>query len=119
MTKAAAQVIDWKRERTKIIERYQNGESLRDIASTYGIGFSTVNKWLSRWGIPRRNGKARQRKLVIDLVGNRYGRLVVEAQDTSKYPTYWWCRCDCGKLVSVKGDRLRRNKTCGCGRRSK
>lgn len=64
----------------------------------------------------------------IDETGNRYGRLtVIELYDPAKHGPYarrsetalWYCRCDCGEHVLVRGDSLRRNATrsCGCLRR--
>ena len=61
----------------------------------------------------------------LDLSGARYGRLVV--QDTAP-PMYsqagtrwsaWWCRCDCGRMLAVRHDKLVRptnaTRSCGCG----
>lgn len=58
---------------------------------------------------------------VIDLVGQRFGRLVVvkrvvnDAQGNSQ----WECRCDCETVKVVRGSALRRGytKSCGCLRR--
>lgn len=60
----------------------------------------------------------------IDLTGQKYGRLtVVKINDddirrftlTSK-STYWWCKCDCGNVVSILSSSLRSGltKSCGC-----
>ena len=55
---------------------------------------------------------------MIDLTGQRFGRLTVirkdNARSTRKY-TYWQCRCDCGKTVVVYGYDLRRGRTVSCG----
>lgn len=55
------------------------------------------------------------RKL-IDLTGNRYGRLVVlkRAYCENKYGTHWLCKCDCGNEVVVNGDNLKRGRTKSC-----
>ncbi len=56
-----------------------------------------------------------------DLLGQRFGRLVVEAIDTEKTKDRWlWlCRCDCGATVKVGTGNLRGGKTksCGCWKR--
>lgn len=64
---------------------------------------------------------------MIDLVGNRYGRLVVlqfayNKQNTqNKNIHYWLCQCDCGKQKTISGNDLTRKntykatKSCGCG----
>lgn len=59
----------------------------------------------------------------IDETGNRYGMLRVLKRDTrprkptkSKPKTYWMCKCDCGKIISVQAYNLRcgQTKSCGC-----
>lgn len=52
-----------------------------------------------------------------DLVGLRYGRLVVLRRNGSLYSqAAWLCRCDCGSEVTVCGHSLRsgRSQSCGC-----
>lgn len=54
---------------------------------------------------------------LIDLTGERFGKLVVVQRDTSitKRGTYWICKCDCGNIISTRTDQLKRGKTsCGC-----
>lgn len=61
------------------------------------------------------------RKL-IDLTGQRFGRLlVVERTDDYVSPqglrqVCWLCVCDCGTILIVRGNSLRqgRSKSCGC-----
>lgn len=61
---------------------------------------------------------------IYDLVGQRFGRLVVlekETQDipkTSKPCVWWKCKCDCGNIVIVTTTRLVTGvtKSCGCYR---
>ena len=61
----------------------------------------------------------------IDMVGKRFGRLVVikrveDAICPSGYKEIQWlCLCDCGKYVIVTGKRLRseNTKSCGCLRK--
>ena len=56
--------------------------------------------------------------VMFNHVGERFGRLVVVAQD--KYiknrGTYWLCKCDCGNMTIVIGQNLRNGhtKSCGC-----
>jgi very-short-patch-repair endonuclease len=52
----------------------------------------------------------------IDLMGQRFGRLVV----TSRMPNrngnaVWLCKCDCGNDTIVLGSQLRGGKTISCG----
>ena len=56
---------------------------------------------------------------LIDLTGQRFGKLVVTGRDYSKTNgTYWICQCDCGNTISTRKDTLTRQKgnktSCGC-----
>jgi len=55
---------------------------------------------------------------VINLVGQRFGRLTVieEVERTKGMHVAWLCKCDCGNESIVMGDNLRsgRTKSCGC-----
>lgn len=56
---------------------------------------------------------------LIDLTGQRFGKLVVLERDFSKTNgTYWKCKCDCGTIISTRKDTLTRAKnpkqSCGC-----
>lgn len=53
----------------------------------------------------------------LDLVGERYGRLVVTgAGEPRPKKTAWACMCDCGSQLDVITDSLRSGttKSCGC-----
>ena len=66
---------------------------------------------------------------LIDLTGQRFGKLVVIERDF-EYPiaknlkhktsAYWKCQCDCGNIKTIIGDSLRngQNKSCGCAKKS-
>lgn len=53
---------------------------------------------------------------VIDLTGQKFGRLTVLKLDHIKRQSYWLCKCDCGKeTISTSGDlRSGHKKSCGC-----
>ena len=56
---------------------------------------------------------------LIDLTGNKYGRLTVLHKDNERKTnsgSYWVCQCNCGKIKSVKSSSLRRGEieSCGC-----
>lgn len=55
--------------------------------------------------------------VLIDLVGQRFGRLIVLSRDPegTGRKVRWNCRCDCGVLTSVSGNNLRAGKTQSCG----
>lgn len=59
---------------------------------------------------------------VIDLMGQRFGKLVViEFAGTNSHTgrkvkrARWVCRCDCGNIKTVDSFVLRRGKVIGCG----
>ena len=53
----------------------------------------------------------------VDLVGVRFGRLLVleAAGTTPRRQALWRCVCDCGKETVPTGDKLRRGTTQSCG----
>jgi hypothetical protein len=78
-------------------------------------------KWhAARWENPDRDDSNLGRPL-IDLTGRVFGGLTVIERDTSrteKDRTYWTCRCECGKTISVLAGSLRKGQTsCGCRNR--
>lgn len=55
---------------------------------------------------------------LIDLTGQRFGRLVVIERADSHYKSgaaMWKCQCDCGNITIVAGDNLRTGNTRSCG----
>lgn len=54
----------------------------------------------------------------MDLIGKRFGKLVVVEQvgRTKSYDKLYLCQCDCGNQKIIRGQNLRRGhtKTCGC-----
>lgn len=54
---------------------------------------------------------------IINLIGMRFGRLVViEFKGIKKRRAYWKCKCDCGKEKIVSGNCLKTKsvQSCGC-----
>jgi len=53
-----------------------------------------------------------------DIIGQRFGRLIVIKRDYSKLRKrpYWLCRCDCGEERVLRGSHLEAGevKSCGC-----
>lgn len=53
----------------------------------------------------------------MSLVGNKYGRLLVIEQGKHVGDRIGWvCKCECGNITEVPGDRLKsgRTRSCGC-----
>lgn len=63
---------------------------------------------------------------IVDIVGNTYGRLIVESVATkedrshlaksTRNRAHFWCVCTCGNKVMVNSGNLRNGvtKSCGC-----
>lgn len=57
---------------------------------------------------------------LIDLTGQRFGRLVLlERVPTPEYikgkRPYWKCQCDCGNIHLAESTNLRKGNVCSCG----
>lgn len=57
---------------------------------------------------------------VMDMVGQRFGALVVREHDKSVRGKggHWVCKCDCGKTKTIHGVNLRTGHTTSCGCRT-
>ena len=55
---------------------------------------------------------------IIDLTGQRFGRLTVLRQENGRKrgAVLWTCKCDCGNVISAPSGNLRagRKRSCGC-----
>jgi hypothetical protein len=56
---------------------------------------------------------------IVEMTGERFGRLVVVEFDSLRRYAYWKCRCDCGATRIARGSHLRLGiiQSCGCLRR--
>jgi len=53
---------------------------------------------------------------LLDITGQRFGRLVVIERSHTKDRRWWWrCLCDCGRETITAGKYLRRGETRSCG----
>lgn len=53
---------------------------------------------------------------IIDITGNRYGRLtVLRFSHIKDHRSFWECRCDCGKECTKQGLTLKNGCTESCG----
>lgn len=55
---------------------------------------------------------------MIDMLGKRFGRLVVIDSSTrrgSDGSAFWVCQCDCGQIKEILGTNLRKGMTQSCG----
>lgn len=51
-----------------------------------------------------------------DLIGKKFGRLIVLNCYMRNYKRYCLCLCDCGKKKEIRADNIRKGltKSCGC-----
>jgi len=57
---------------------------------------------------------------LIDITGNKYGRLtVIERAPNKKKKPMWNCLCECGNKITARSDQLKcgDTKSCGCFRK--
>ena len=60
--------------------------------------------------------KVVQKMKLVNLVGKKYGRLlVIEKADSLNGNTRWLCECDCGNKRIVHGTSLKTGNTTSCG----
>jgi len=50
-----------------------------------------------------------------NLIGKRFGRLIVLERDENRDGVYWLCRCDCGKEKSIPAVTLKLGTCISCG----
>lgn len=72
----------------------------------------------------KENAKLRAKKLLVDLTGKKFGKLVVLGIEKSEHKTYkngnnriiyfWKCRCECGNEVVVPSHILKEGKIKDC-----
>lgn len=71
-----------------------------------------------RKGLTRSCGCLQKDTCKINEIGNVYGKLTVIGEAPSRDgASVWKCRCECGKIVEIRGGLLRSGgvKGCGCG----
>ena len=72
-----------------------------------------------RYGSTASCGSAECRGVKKNIIGERFGKLVVIKESPYKSPhhlnVYWECLCDCGNVSIVNGSNLRSGRTQSCG----
>ncbi len=93
----------------------------KEFHSVFGYGENTAVEWSEFLKSKRVDGfkfvrPAKNSVRIVDLVGKRFGKLIVEKLDEGMKPLRWICRCDCGVVKSVDGHGLKRGgiRSCGC-----
>jgi hypothetical protein len=80
------------------------------------LGYSVMTGHRRSCGCKRKHG-GRHKKLGADIIGKRFGRLVVLHRDPAYNPkkSKWICQCDCGNKKSIPFTDLNTGKTVSCG----
>ncbi len=95
------------------------GQSVNSSRQSVGSDRPSVNSSRQSVGSDRLGGGSRQRgRPMRDLVGQRFGRLVVvrlEGRNEQWGYLVWRCRCDCGQESLVAGQSLVAGLTQSCG----
>ena len=104
--------INWTKDKIDfIINQYTSKQmSSTQLANYFNCSNDTILRRLKENNIT-------PHKFYEDLTGKRFGQLyVIKKSDKSNRRLYWDCECDCGNLVTVKGDALRQGlqQSCGC-----
>lgn len=104
--------IKWTQDKIDfIIEQYTSGQmNSVQLGNYFGCSDDTILRRLKENNIT-------PHKFYEDLTGKRFGNLIViKKSDKSKRRLYWVCQCECGNIITVKGDLLRQGlqKSCGC-----
>lgn len=91
----------------------------REFHYLFGYGNNTEGQWdqfrLMKSGVIPIDRPPIKRRIPIDLVGQKFGRLMVEKPDEVRGKFKWICRCDCGVVLSIYENSLKRGNTTSCG----
>lgn len=109
-------------KRNNVVYTY-NGETktLAEWSECLGICYKTLQKRIKNWGVDRAFTTPIKTEFVIDITGQKFGRLTVLKLENIKKGANFKCLCDCGNVVITKGYNIRTGKviSCGCWQREK
>lgn len=100
-----------------------NGETLTlaQWSEKLGICYKTLQKRIEKWGIEKAFTTPLRKEQVIDITGQKFGRLKVVSLISTKGGARFKCICDCGNITIQNGYCIRSGKvvSCGCYNRQK
>lgn len=94
-------------------------KNLQQWCDHYGVSRSMVAARLNRgWTIERALTQQKRARDTEELIGQRFGRLIVTefvGTDKHRYSVYE-CACDCGNVTRVNANKLKTGhvRSCGC-----
>lgn len=62
-------------------------------------------------------GCSRKLTQIIDLTGQKFGKLTViklAEEKTKNNRALWLCQCECGNIIKIDSHQLKKQKSCGC-----
>jgi hypothetical protein len=108
-------------EKLVVIERLENDKNGKTRwvckcdcgKETVVIGRNLINNRTRSCGCGKDNVSKKLRK---DLIGKRFGKLLVISPSHSVDGKWWWdCLCDCGQIIKARGYSLTSGQTQSCG----
>lgn len=100
----------------------QQSSSYKEILVKLGYkGYSSQNKIIKKYCQEHNISLSHLTHTTLkNLIGQKYGRLLVLERDISKpsghqKSVYWLCKCDCGNIISTTSYHLISGNTCSCG----
>ena len=104
--------IKWTQDKIDfIIEQYTSKKmNSNQLATYFGCSDDTILRKLKLNGVV-------PHKFYEDLTNKVFGQLkVIKKSEKSGRRLYWECECECGNIITVKGDALRQGlqQSCGC-----
>ena len=102
-------------EKRKIKRLHSKGYSILAISNELNRSDWTIKKYINEMQLTKP-------KKIMDLTGERYGKLVVlELDHIERSIKYWKCKCDCGNIKIARQEHLKEGKvkSCGCIRRGR
>lgn len=97
-------------ELKKIKKMYKQGYSILKISNELDRSDWTIRKYI-------KDMELEKPKKVVDLVGQKFGKLtVIKLDHEENRRRYWKCQCECGNTTVVREGNLKSGttKSCGC-----
>ena len=103
-------------KRNNVLYTY-NGETktLAEWSESLGICYKTLQKRIIKWGVDKAFSTPLFKERIIDLTGQKFGRLYVQSLFDTKHGARFECICDCGNKTIQRGYDLRKGNVVSCG----
>lgn len=103
-------------KRNNVLYTY-NGETktLAEWSENLGICYKTLQKRIRNWGVEKAFTTPIKTESVIDITGQKFGRLTAISLVSTKGGARFECVCDCGNKTIQRGYDLRKGVVVSCG----